>query len=146
MPSFYLYSTLVFLIGLFFLTALANALRKLRKKESKKELKQIGWVFFYRPFHCLFGLTDDYEGLLFAATISQNVIRFLTLTANAFWLYSLDLYSYPFSLVFGAVVLLILFFVTLGDYIPKALGSRFPQKILWISIIVSSPYLLLSLP
>lgn len=146
MKSTFLALALIFLAGLFLLTALASSLRRLNKKDSKKLLKEIGMLFIYRPFHLFFFPKEEYEGLLFASICTQNVCRFFFVLFAAFFAWQIEAYNffwYKLALITAGTVIL---FFSIGDYLPRILGSRFPAKVLWATAPLASPFLFLSFP
>src|SRR5271163_612629 len=136
----------LFFVGLFFLTLLVSALRRQHKRDSKKVFKLLGKLFFYRPFFLLFFPKDDYEGILFSAIVAQNIARFLLLTAWTLWLYLIDFGALGGGSATALVILMIVLFFTLSDYIPRVLGNKFPARSTWIASMVSSPFLYLAFP
>lgn len=137
---------LLFLLGLFLLTAMASALRRIHKKDTKKLLKDIGLLFFYRPFQLFLLPKEEYEGLLFSVICAQNICRFL-------FVLFITLFALPYQLDFSstrsiAITLIgtIFLFFTFGDYLPRILGSKFPAKTLWVTSPLASPFLYLSFP
>lgn len=132
--------SLVFLIGLFLTTALASALRRSHKRDSKKLLKEIGHSFIYRDLHLFLLPKEEYEGLLFATICAQNVCRFTFIVLVTYTLILLG------HLDFWVLLLALIGFFIVGDYLPRILGSRYPKKTLWICAPFSSLYLLLAFP
>jgi CBS domain containing-hemolysin-like protein len=133
-------------IGLFFLSATASALRRLHKRESKKVFKQLGNLFFFRTLLLkLFG-KEDYAGTLFSTIVTQNIFRTIAVCALTIWLYELGLGALSWPLFVLALILIILVFFTISDYIPRILGNRHPAKTLAFSSVIASPFLLLSFP
>lgn len=132
------------LSGVFFLCAMSNALRRLHKRESKKVFKLLGHLFFYRSFFNFFFSKDEYEGILFSTLVAQNLVRFICIFTFSLGLslYSdLNLTTY----IFTSLIFLILF-LSLGDYLPRILGSKLPNRILWLSAPFSSVFLGLAFP
>lgn len=138
--------SVVFLIGLFFLTALASSIRRIHKKDSKKNFKEMGYLFFYRPFHLFFFPEDEYESLLFASLAAQNVCRFFFAFFAILFAWEEGLQLLEWQIVALIVFCTILLFYGAGDYLPRILGSRFPIRTLWLSAPIASPFLYLSFP
>lgn len=142
----------MFLLGTFFLTALISALRVLQTRESKKSLKAIGNLFFYKPIHLFFFPAREYETLFFAAICAQNISRFcFAALATAFlsqtYLFDAsltDIYA-GFWIVICFTCLLLLSFL-IGDYLPRIIGIRFPNAALRLSAPFASLFLILSFP
>ena len=141
------------LLGTFVLTSLAAALRSIHEREGLKILKSIGRKFFYRPLHLFFFPNDEYEGLFFATTCAQNMARFFFAGSAALFLFQA---AYPAGeaghqdLKFFGMFLLLLFFgalsFSLGDWIPRILGTRFPTQTLEKMAFLSSFFLLTVFP
>lgn len=153
--------TLFFLIGTFFLTAVTSAFRRIHKRDSKKQLISTGKFFFYRPFHLYFFPQHEYEGLFFAAVCAQSVARFCYAASAILFLQatplfhneSLDLSSHIIStggftwfwIIFSVFVMILLSFV-LGEYLPRMLGMRLPEKTLRLCTPFSSIFMFLVFP
>ena len=136
---------LISLIGLSLLTAFASALRRSHKRDSKKQLKEIGGFFTYRPFYLFFFPKDEYEGLLFSIICAQNVSRFFFLTSMTFFMWN-EAYLLSWGALTLLTLLLIVIFFAIGDYLPRILGSRYPAKIIWLTAPLTSPFLFLAFP
>lgn len=136
----------IFFVGLFFLTALTSALRRLHKRDSKKLFKILGNLFFYRPVFLLFFPKDEYEGILFSTLVSQNIARFIVLSSWSLWLYFIGFGTLSLIAMIFLVIVMIVLFYTLGDYVPRLIGNRFPARVVWFAGPIASPFLLLGFP
>ena len=147
---------LFFLAGTFCLTAVSSALRRKHKADSRKQLKALGYLFVYRPFHLFFFPKHEFEGLFFATICAQSVARFLFAGLSIFFLGSTSLYplNVPleasndflyFWLILSVVVLLLISFI-FGDYLPRLFGTRFPETALRVCAPVCSIYMFLAFP
>lgn len=142
--------TLVALIGTFFLTALAASLRSLHEKEGLKALKSFRKKFFYRPIHQFFFPNDEYEGLFFATTCAQNLTRFIFAAAATLFIYQVS--NDPFQGELRLLLTIALYFLfailsfSLGDWIPKILGTKFPVPTLQKTAFLTSFFLLAVFP
>lgn len=141
------------LLGTFALTALAAALRSIHEREGLKILKSIGRKFFYRPLHLFFFPSEEYEGLFFATTCAQNMARFFFAGSAGLFLFQIafpgENSGHPDLKVFGILLLLLLFTAlsfSLGDWIPRILGTRFPEKTLEKTAFLSSFFLFAVFP
>lgn len=146
MTAVFLSLALLFLLALFLLTVLASSLRRIHKKDSKKLFKEMGFLFFYRPFHLFFFPKEEYEGILFAVICSQNVCRFFFGLFVAFFAWQIEAYDFIWYKLAMFVSIAIILFFAIGDYLPRILGSRFPVKALWTTAPLASPFLFLSFP
>ncbi|KAF3361440.1 hypothetical protein PHSC3_002003 [Chlamydiales bacterium STE3] len=146
MSALFLSSSFIFLAGLFFLTALVSSLRRMHKKESKKSLNEIGRLFFYRSFHLFFFPKEEYEGILFSAICSQNVCRFFFVAFAALFAWHHEIHHFEWYTLSAITASAVILFYTLGDYLPRIVGSRFPIKTFWITAPLASPFLYLSFP
>lgn len=122
--------SLIFLLGLFALSCMASALKKLHELDAVKRLGKIGRLF---P-------SKDYEGILVSISASQNVARFICLTSGTLFVYFAGLVWAPL------ILLLFLLFYLFSDYLPKMLGILYPSQTLSLSSICSTPFLVLSYP
>ena len=147
-------STLIFLLGCFFLTTIISAFRRLNKKDSQKCMKALGSSFFYRPFHAYFFPNHEYESLFFASTCAQNIARFGYVACGITLLLQTNL-THPqphyynnieiFWIVLSILALILGSFV-IGDYLPKMFGTRLPDNAINISLPLASPFLYLAFP
>lgn len=152
-----LISTIVFLFGTFFLTAVISAFRRIHKRDSKKQIKALGKLFFYRPFHLFFFPSQEYEGLFFASICGQSVTRFFYAASSIIFLLNTDLVhsailnpSAQSSLTYFLIALIVLLFIFLsfliGDYLPRIFGTRSPGMAIMICAPLSSAFLFLVFP
>lgn len=132
----FLLISLIFLLGLFALSCMGSALRKLNERDVAKTLGKVGNLFPIK----------NYEGVLFSISASESLARFICLTSGTLFAYFAGLLNAPLYFSFFLVILLIFLFFLFLEYIPKILGTLYPSKILFISSILSSPFLLLSYP
>lgn len=153
------FATLFFLVGTFFLTSVSSAFRRIHKRDSKKQLKELGNLFFYRPFHLFFFPDHEYEGLFFATICAQNVTRFLYAASATFFLFNTPLFQseihpaadhplYDFS-VFWLVLSFLGFVLAsfiVGDYLPRIFGTRLPETAIRFCAPFSSIFMFLAFP
>ncbi|HEV8053030.1 MAG TPA: hemolysin family protein [Parachlamydiaceae bacterium] len=148
-----------FLLGTFFLTALTSAFRSIHKRDSKKQIIAAGKWFFYRPFHLYFFPDQMYEGLFFAATCAQNIARYCYIAFSVIFFMetplfnthsslataSLDYDFSPFWITLSLIAFSLVSFVV-GEYLPRILGMRFPEKMLRFCTPFSSIFMFLAFP
>jgi len=154
------FATLFFLVGTFFLTSLSSAFRRIHKSDSKKQLKELGNLFFYRPFHLFFFPQHEYEGIFFATICAQNITRFMYTACAMFFLIntplvkselahsaiSTSLYDFTnFWLILSFLVFILGSFIV-GDYLPRIFGTRLPQVALRFCAPFSSIFLFMAFP
>lgn len=148
--------TILFLAGTFFLTAVNSSLRRMHKKEAEEQLQALGGRFFYRSFHLYFFPKQEYEGLYFSTICALNITRFLyaasVLVFVSQWipleataLSNVSLF-WPWFWVFASVVIFLLIAFAIGDYLPRILGTRFPETTLKVCAPVASIFLFLVFP
>lgn len=150
---------MLFLLGTFLLTALCSAFRSIHKRGSEKQLDNLGNKFFYRPLHARFFPDNEYEGLFFAATCSQNTTRFFFAATAISFLYNSSIVqrliteaevSQNANITYTELALLLIGFLVLsfviGDYIPRIFGTHYPEKALKLCAPCSSIFLILSFP
>lgn len=138
--------TILFLLGLFFLSALISALRRLHKRDSRKIFRALGNLFFYRYIFKRFYPKDDYEGILFSALVSQNIARLFVIGCSTLFLFFLGTFDLILPLFFLVLILYVLFIFIFSDYIPRILGSKYPTRMLPLSCVISQPFLIISFP
>ncbi|WP_213105301.1 hemolysin family protein [Candidatus Protochlamydia amoebophila] len=154
-----LFLLVILIIGLFCLTAINTALRRLHKKNSKKQLSLSGKLFFYRRFHAIFFRNQEAEELFFITTLAQNILRFIYVIFSLTILIQLNLISWlvnpithSSSLIInwpaGLLCLISLFFLffTVGDYLARILGGRYPEIAIQVCALVSSLFMALIFP
>ncbi len=153
--------SLFFLLGTFFLTAVTSAFRQMHKRDLKKQLTSIGNLFFYRPFHLHFFPQHEYEGLFFSAVCAQNIARFCYAASAVLFLQATPLFQEEvlhlefngirtadfstFWVIFSVFVMLMLSFI-IGEYLPRMLGMRLPEKALRVCTPFSSLFMFLVFP
>lgn len=146
---------LFFLVGAFVVTSLSSALRRIHKKDAKKQLKILGKLFYYRNVHHYFFPGNEYEGIFSAVISALNIIRFcyvLTVIALFSSLQLFDQAIYGPSDLFSWIVLGLSFLVAIfllflvGDYLPRIFGTKAPEAALKVSAPIASFYLLLVFP
>lgn len=138
---------------------MTSALRRIQKRDSKKIIDASGSWFFYRPIHHYFFPKHQYEGLYFAAVCGQNLARFCYTASAVLFLLATPLFqhelqpaqavaSYDFSIFW--IVLLSLSFILIsflvGEYLPRILGMKLPEKVLHFCAPFSSIFMLLAFP
>jgi putative hemolysin len=151
--------TVVFLACTFCLTALSSAFRRMHKKDAIEQLNRLGKWFFYRPFHLHFFPQHEYEGLFFATIVAQNISRFCYAATILMFLSHTDLFhnaitaaesSAPYDFTWLWLILSLLAFIIIAfvvaDYLPRIMGTRFPEMSLQICAPLSSPFLFLVFP
>lgn len=151
---------LVLLIfGLFCLTAMTTAFRRLPSREANKQLDLAGKLFFYRYLSVFFSAKREYEDLYFANIFVQNVIRFCFAIVSLLVLYYLHFVQWVFdpqtatsSLAIdwpsslATLIGLFLSFFFLGDFLPRILGNRYPAHLIKICAPIASFFLVILFP
>lgn len=143
----------IFLCGTFCLTALGSAFRRMNKRKSKQQLENLGFSFFYRPFHLYFFPFHEFEGIFFSVICAQNITRFCYGATVVFLLLNLGfsfslvensaVFAWPWTLL--AMIFAILIGFLIGEFIPRIWGRKFPEKALFFSA-PASLFLFLSFP
>ncbi len=149
---------LFFLVGIFLLTALSSAFRRLHKDESQKELNTLGSIFIYQPVQHFFFKPQGFEGLFFATLCAQNIARFCYAVFSYVFVSHTNLFYttphseipqiYDFSLfwIVMSFFAFILAGVVFGDFLPRMFGTRMPNTAIQLCAPLSSPYLFLVFP
>lgn len=151
--------TIFFLIGIFFLTSLNSAFKRIHKVDSKKQFAELGNLFFYRRFHLFFFPRQEYEGIFFATICAQNITRFMYAACATFFLIETPLWqgirgnlpstpTYDFTSFWIIVIFLgfVLASFIVGDYLPRIFGTRLPQIALRFCAPFSSIFLFIAFP
>lgn len=147
--------TLLFLVATFFLTALNSAFRRLHRRDVEKHFESKGSYFFYRPFHLFFFPNQEYETLFFSLLCAQTVTRFgyavsiVGMLAQNEWIAQLLLGGGSLLAWLGlALILIVLLFLVfvVSDYLPRLLGSHFPEFTLSFCAPFASPFLFIAFP
>jgi putative hemolysin len=151
--------TVLFLAATFFLTLTNTSLRRLSKTDAQKEINSLGNLFFYRKFHQYFFKSRQYDGLFFATLCAQNFCRFCYVASFISLLAYLPLFhaaasdidhhtfndlAWVWAIVILLFIILVTFFIV--DFIPRILGTYYPQFCLRFSAPFSSPFMLLVFP
>lgn len=138
--------SLIFFIGMFSLGALNTVLKRLKKRDSKKQLRQTGPLFFYRALSKKIFPSDEEGALRFCTTIALNICRFLTIFFLALNYEAIGLLAWNVYEQIAVLFLLIFTLYGFGEFLPKYWTLRFPSTLLWILAPLSSFFLTLSLP
>ncbi|MEI8124147.1 MAG: hemolysin family protein [Parachlamydiaceae bacterium] len=156
--SFFL--AVFFLLGTFFLTALSSAFRRIHKRDSHKHIETAGKWFFYRPLQRYFFKDNEYEGIVFATICAQNIARFGYVASAIIFLLATPLFHQPgvahqipsttsdfsiFWISLSSFAILLLSFVV-GEYFPRILGIKAPEKVFKFCTPFSSIFMLLAFP
>lgn len=150
---------IVLLIGLFCLTAVNTAFRRLQRKESKKQLDLAGRLFFYRYLSRLFFPKHEYEDLYFASLFAQNLTRFCYAILSLLFLGQLDLvlwtldpntqtYSFSLNWPLGLPALMGLFLLLflVGDSLGRIAGNRYPERTIKLEASIVSCFMIILFP
>jgi len=142
------------MMGTFFLTAVSSAFRRIHKRDSKKQIKALGNLFFYRPVHLFFFPDHEYEGLFFATLCAQSITRFsyaalaVLFLANTPLFHSADAGHSDFSwfwLILSLLTLLLASFI-IGDYLPRIFGTKMPETAIRLCAPFSSIFMFFAFP
>lgn len=131
---------------------MTSAFRRVQKRDSIKQLKEIGNLFFYQSFHRFFFPKDDYEGIFFATICAQNIARFCYAAFSVIFLsrthivQQLDINNENWFWVILSFITFLLLSLILGDYLPRLLGTRFPEKSLHLGAPFSSLFMFIAFP
>ena len=138
-----------FLLATAFLSALSASLRKLHLQDLNFQPSQ--QRFFYRPFHHRFFPEHEFEGILAAVLSAQNTTRFLFAASSLLIILGnpktynpLESLLDPINLLLGFGLVTVLFIV--GEFLPRLLGSAFPDKMMRFTAPLSSLFMILSFP
>lgn len=143
---------LFFLIGIFALTSINAAIRRLQKKEAKRQFDLLGNRFFYRPFHALFFKAQEFEGIVFTIICGQNLTRFGYAMTIFLLFFAIDLFHSPlFDTHFFIVTLPFLILANIsaffiGEFVPRILGTRYPEQAIRIMGPIASLFIYFAFP
>lgn len=152
-------STVFFLLGTFFLTAMTSAFRRIHRRDSDKQMAAIGNWFFYRPFHAYFFPDHEHEGIVFATVCGQSIARFGYFASAILFLEKTPLFQSTFLsstpitedyfnvfwIVLSCFAILLISFI-FGEHLPRILGRRLPEKVLRFCTPFASIFMFLSFP
>ena len=143
------------LIGMFLLTVLTSAYRRLHHRDGSPPIfLGRGWLF--STLRSAFFRARELEGTLFCVICSLNILRFIYTLFAVSWLKQLSLP--PFSIEhpefltswsLASVGLLLLLFAIaffVGDTIPRSLGTHYPNASVRICFPVASLFLVVTFP
>ena len=149
---------LFFLLGIFLLTALSSAFRRMHKDDLQTQIASFGKFFIYRPFHLFFFKQQGFEGLFFTILCAQNIARFCYAIFTYLFMSNTHLFKsigpsepsqlYDFSL-FWVILSFFGFILTgvlAGDFLPRLLGTKMPAAAVKLCIPLVSPFLFLVFP
>lgn len=147
---FFFFLALFFLLACASLTSITCAFRKTPAKEGELLLRKSGNFFFYRKIHMLFFSVNIYDGIYFCLVCAENVTRFLFVASSiAFLMNTTIVVNYTASSTFWIalnVIGLILVSFLLGDYLPRILGTRLPDRALKVGGPLASLMMCLVIP
>jgi CBS domain containing-hemolysin-like protein len=144
-------------VGIFLLTALSSAFRRLHKDDSQKQIDALGSLFFYRPLHYFFLGSQGFEGLFFSTLCAQNISRFFYAVFTYVFISHTHLFYqaptaessfYDFSIfwIILSFFAFILLGVIFGDFLPRMFGTRMPTTAIRLCAPLSSIFLFLVFP
>lgn len=144
---------LFFLFGVFLLTALSTALRRLHMSDSNKQFQSVRRFFWYRSFHLIFFPGQEFDGLYFATICAQNIARFGYALFVYMFLSNTALFqeaslSHDFSsfwIVTALLGFIVLGFVV-GDFLPRIFGTKMPEAAVHLCAPPASLYMFFSFP
>lgn len=138
--------SLLFIAALFSLNAFEHSLKNLKKRETKKVLKLLGNLFFYKKI-CNSLFSSEFkqeEFLLFSIPFCKNVARFFSLFFLAVWYVSASWIAEPLSLQLLLLFLMPTAYYGITEYLPF-LFSRTAPKTVWLMALPSSLFLTFNL-
>lgn len=140
-------SASIFLVGTFILTAFASALRHIQRRSSRRELQELDKLFFYHSLHRYFLPFHEDETLVFATVSTLNICRFLfafAVSALIFIHFGWLQQHLVLSILLGIGLLILCFLVS--EYLPRALGTLYSKKCLWLLSPFASLFLFVAFP
>lgn len=147
------------LVGIFSLTASTTTFRLYQKKNQKWQTKLTGKLFFYRNLHTFFFPQPQFEELIFANTLAQNLLRFAYAIFSILFLAHFGLVKWwvsmpgeiPFFTLNGPIGFLsllglfLLLFV-LGDYLARIIGNHYPELTCRLCVPLASCFMVIISP
>lgn len=134
------------------LSAVNSSFRRLQKRESKKQLQSLGNIFLYRRIHRYFFPTQEFEGLFFTVICALNITRFCYAAFGVLTLIAMGLLP-PFHAPLedwlgfaGGFLVLILLVFFLGEFFPRIISNRYPEKVLRFCAPLASFFMFLAFP
>ncbi len=129
--------SLLFLIWTFFVTTTTHALTRLGQTLSLEIISKHKKRFFYFK-------KSSFESLVFSSILSENLARFGFASMILFAIFQLETPHW----IPIVITLIVAIFVMLliGDFFPRIIANRSPEKALTFSLGLSSLFLCLSFP
>lgn len=143
--------TAICFIGMFILTALISAYRRLNVREADKQVQQLGLRFFYRRIHQVLFPQQSFEGLLFVARAALTLCQFGMTLCLFTWMWNLHILwpaeegasaSLTAAVLISSVMTLLFF----GDFLPRILGMWYPKGMLKLAAPLANFFLLMAMP
>ena len=146
-------------MGTFFLTSLSSASRRIHRRDSRKQLKAMGNLFFTALSIWITFQNMNMKDYFLRRFAHKNITRFGYAVCAVFFLYNTHLFTgnalnvgdgqlYNFTLFW--VVLSFLGFILasfiFGDYLPRIFGTRLPEKAIRLCAPFSSIFMFLAFP
>lgn len=135
---------LFFLLWAFFLTTITHSLTRLGEIRSSEILRKYPGRFFYAPIHKALFKVSQFELLIFASTLGENIARLGYVAFAALGLIRLPFQSWTPIVV--ALLLLLFLVLLIGDFFPRLWAIWNPEQALSISLPFASFFLYISLP
>jgi len=110
-----------------------------------------GKWFFYRKFHHYFFPDNEYEGLVFTTVCAQNIARFGYVASAILFILATPLFHHEannfsiFWIVLSCLAIILASFL-FGEYLPRILGLRLPDKVLRFCTPFASIFMFLAFP
>jgi putative hemolysin len=140
------------LVGLFCTATCMNAMRALSRTQLQELFHKDRW--FHRLFRWLGGFIDV-DGFIFTLLSTTLILRAAFVICSALFLVDLELVPASSQTELshvsiaesaGLTVLLLLAYLFVGDFLPRAWAHSRPEKSLRASSTIAAPFLLLLLP
>ncbi len=115
----------------------------MHKRGSKKKLEAIGHRFYYRRLHLIFFPNQEFEGPSLPPTCTLHLTRFFFVFFSVAFVYvnllpQVPGAEFPHFLFWTNVVGIIFVSFVIGDYLPRILGTRYPEKMMHMCAPIAS--------
>jgi len=136
-------AAIALIVWIFFVETLSLTINRLGETRFTPIATRYSGRFFYYPFHQSLYKDDSFELLCFTSILSTNIAR-LALGVLAYLMFFSLPHSTPEIILY--VVIVVFVYLLFGDFFPRLLSLRSPEKALSSCFFISSFFLYLSTP
>ncbi|MBS0621818.1 MAG: HlyC/CorC family transporter [Verrucomicrobia bacterium] len=136
--------TCILLLGCWTLEATASGYWSYAHSRSRESLQELPYLSFYRSLLRPICKDKRLEGLFFSISVTKHVMRLLFVAWGTLLFVAVAFGQTSWTWIIPLLVLLAS--LVIGDFLPRALGTKYPKKALTLSAPFTTLFLLLCTP